>query len=168
MPLLHNYKQGLNYMGTIFFIYLQIRDYVRKHSPNFETRSESIIDECLNVSTDTKKFISHIYNKLLTISSPTSIKYKIGYEKDIDIQIPDDIWEDALKYIHSCSNNARHCLIQFKILHRLHYTKVKIHNIFQMPRQPVISVSPLMQHSFMLSSPAPKLCPSGRTCLLLY
>ena len=46
------------------------------------------------------------------------------------VEIPDDIWEEALEYIHSCSNNTRHCLIQLKIIHRLHYSKVKIHSIF--------------------------------------
>jgi len=64
------------------------------------------------------------------MSSPSSNKYKDSWEKDMGIHIPDDIWEESLKYIHSCSNNTRHCLIQFKIIHRLHFSKVKIHNIF--------------------------------------
>lgn len=32
--------------------------------------------------------------------------------------------------VNSCSINARHRLIQFKILHRLHYSKTRLHRIF--------------------------------------
>lgn len=113
-----------------FFRCLQIRDYVWKYMLNFETELQFAIDECLKVSPYKDKFISNLYNKLLTINTPSSKKYKLNREKDMGVQIPDDIWEGALEYMHSCSNNARHCLIQFKIIHRLHYSKVKIHNIF--------------------------------------
>ncbi len=36
----------------------------------------------------------------------------------------------ALENIHTCSVNSRHCLIQFKIIHRLHYTKTKLRRLF--------------------------------------
>lgn len=113
-----------------FFRYLQVRDYVRKHMLDFETEPKSAIDDCLNVPPNKIKFISNLYNKLLAIATPSSNKYKNNWEKDMGTQIPDDIWEEALEYIHSCSNNVRHCLIQFKIIYRLHYSKAKLHNIF--------------------------------------
>lgn len=116
--------------GNNFFRYLQIRDYVRKHLMNFETEPQCTIEECLNVSPHENKFISRIYNTLLLAASPPTNKYKEGWEKDMGFPIPDNIWEDSLEYIHTCSNNARHCLIQFKIIHRLHYSKAKMHTIF--------------------------------------
>lgn len=91
---------------------------MRRYVTNFETKPQSPIEECV---------ISCIYN---TLSPPSSDKYKESWEKDMGIQIPDDMWEDFLEYVHTCSNNTRHCLIQFKIIHRLHYSKAKIHNIF--------------------------------------
>lgn len=36
----------------------------------------------------------------------------------------------ALRNINHSSVNARHNLVQFKVIHRLHYSKVKLHKIF--------------------------------------
>lgn len=38
-------------------------------------------------------------------------------------KISDALLEGSLEYTHSCSDNARHCLIQFKLQHRLHSSK---------------------------------------------
>lgn len=43
---------------------------------------------------------------------------------------PEDLWEDSLEAVHKFSNNAKHCVIQFKIIHRLHYSTVKIPSIY--------------------------------------
>ncbi len=39
-------------------------------------------------------------------------------------------WDSSLEHVHTCSLNARHCLIPFKALHRIHYSEMKLHNIF--------------------------------------
>ena len=44
--------------------------------------------------------------------------------------ISDELWEDSLEEINTCSINSRHCLIQFRVIHRLHYSKLRLHNIF--------------------------------------
>lgn len=41
-----------------------------------------------------------------------------------------DIWNESLQHIHQCSVNARHSLIQFKVLLRLHYSITKLNRIF--------------------------------------
>lgn len=46
------------------------------------------------------------------------------------MEIAEDIWDKVLDYVHICALNARKCLIKFNILHRLHYSKVKLHEIF--------------------------------------
>lgn len=99
------------------------------------------------------------------MSSPSSNKYKDSWEKDMGIHIPDDIWEESLDYIHSCSNNTRHCLIQFKIIHRLHFLKVKT-TFSRTLHQAVINVSPSMQHFFMPFFLALKLLPIGLMYLM--
>lgn len=106
-----------------FFRYLQVRDYFRKFMLDFETQPQSILDECFTIPPYKDKFISNIYNKLQTMSSPSSNKYKESWEKDMGIHIPDDIWEKSLKYIP---------------------------NTFQILYQTLINVSPPMQHFFML------------------
>lgn len=51
-------------------------------------------------------------------------------EKEIGTEVAMDTWDKGLIYVNNCSLNARHCLIEFKILHRLHYSKLKRHRIF--------------------------------------
>lgn len=43
----------------------------------------------------------------------------------------DDLWEDILDKVHSSSVCARHGLMQCKILHRTHLTKVRLSRIYQ-------------------------------------
>lgn len=52
------------------------------------------------------------------------------------LEIDDIVWGEGLSRIRSCSVNVRHQLIQFKVLHRLHYSKTKLHRIYP-------SISPL-------------------------
>ena len=80
-------------------------------------------------------------------------RIKEEWERELGALIPPNVWEESLEHIHECSINARHCLIQFKIVHRLHYSKTKLHKIFP-------EVSPLcekcdsmegtLSHSFAL------------------
>lgn len=44
--------------------------------------------------------------------------------------IGDEVWEASLKAIHTCSINTRHQLIQFKVIHRLHYSCTKLHSFY--------------------------------------
>ena len=46
------------------------------------------------------------------------------------LQITNNTWDSILEHVYTCSLNARHGLIQFKVLHRIHYSKVKLHSIF--------------------------------------
>ena len=48
----------------------------------------------------------------------------------MNIEIPEDVWESILSNIHSSSINARHTLVQFKVVHRLHYSKSRLHAIY--------------------------------------
>lgn len=41
-----------------------------------------------------------------------------------------DVWDGALEKISTCSHSARHCLIQFKVVHMLHFSKEKLHSIY--------------------------------------
>ena len=46
-------------------------------------------------------------------------------------QLSDEEWDMAPTKVHSSSICFRHALIQFKVLHRLHFSKVKLARIFQ-------------------------------------
>ena len=77
-----------------------------------------------------EKLISYIYDVLQSISPVNSTLIKTKWEKEMGTEISDTLWEKSLEHTHRCSNNARHCLIQLKILHRLHYSKERLHRIY--------------------------------------
>jgi len=52
------------------------------------------------------------------------------WEREMGIGISEEIWQNGLEDIDKQSVNTRLCLIQFKVLHRLHFSKKKLHRIF--------------------------------------
>lgn len=73
--------------------------------------------------------ISQIYNFLLSKSSPSMQGLKASWQQEMGMEISNELWMAALENVHKCSTNSRHCLIQFKIIHRLHYSKAKLRYI---------------------------------------
>lgn len=53
-----------------------------------------------------------------------------GWEKELGIQLQDPWWERAKLQVNSSSSCARLNLIQFKVLHRMHFSKAKLAKIF--------------------------------------
>lgn len=105
---------GLN--NSDFFRYFQLRDFVRTHSPTFpQIPPTTGTDHILLADTSTKGFVSYLYDHLL----PTK-------ESIID----SSIWGKALETIKSSSSWARLSLIEFKVLHRFHYSKAKLSTIY--------------------------------------
>ena len=51
-------------------------------------------------------------------------------EAELGIEISDEVWEDCIDNIHGSSINVRHSLIQFKIIHRLHFSPARTHKIY--------------------------------------
>ena len=76
----------------------------------------------MNQPPDSKKFVSRFVD-LFTAFNPTLTQnLKEAWERDLGVIITDEDWSSYLKDIHKCSINSRHQLIQFKVLHRLHYS----------------------------------------------
>lgn len=51
---------------------------------------------------------------------------KTQWEGDLGFELPEETWERALDRIHSSSICLRHTVIQFKVMHRLHWSKVRL------------------------------------------
>lgn len=81
-------------------------------------------------SPDSRKLVTSFVNFFSNQLSCNTIYLKNAWEEELGLQIENKVWEKSLSKIHSCSINARHKLIQFKVLHRLHYSKTKLHKIF--------------------------------------
>ena len=74
--------------------------------------------------------VSIFYDLLQASVVISSDKFRCDWEKDLDTTISEDVWDAILDNIHSSSINARHALVQFKVVHRLHYSKSRLHAIY--------------------------------------
>ena len=57
-------------------------------------------------------------------------KIKANWENDLQIKFSDQFWGEALEAVNSSSSCARLSLIQFKVLHRTHYSRAKLAKIY--------------------------------------
>lgn len=124
-------KDKYSLSSTHFFRYLQIRNYVRQCVPNFESLpEEKKIHKLLLIPPNSRNLISYFVKTFSEQVNSATLHLKSAWEEDLGIQIDDDVWEESLSRIRSCSINVRHQLIQFKVIHRLHYSKSKLHRFF--------------------------------------
>lgn len=79
-----------------------------------------------------------IFSQFVSLfSKPTSSNHvSEAWTRDPGVEISVDLRDRALRGITSCSINARLQLIQFKVVHRLHYSKTRLNRLFP-------SISPL-------------------------
>lgn len=112
-----------------FYQYLQIRNYVKQAFSNLDTIPiQHVFYNIMNEPPTSKHFISRLVN-LFSLAAP-SCHIKEAWTRDTGLVITDDLWAEVLSRIKLCSVNARLQLIQFKVVHRLHYSKTKLNKIF--------------------------------------
>lgn len=118
-----------------FYRYLQVRHFVRQSLTQFEQlQPQHNFYELLRKPSTSKHLISQFVS--LFYKATPSAHIKDAWVNDIGIDIPVELWVRALGGIKSCSINARLQLIQYKVIHRLYYSKAKLNKIFP-------SVSPM-------------------------
>lgn len=73
-----------------------------------------------------------------------------GWADELVLEIKDEVWDECLKGVYHCSVNVRHNLIQFKMLHRLYYSREMLHTVafVLMSHLFVINVSHDLNHFF--------------------
>lgn len=115
-----------------FFRFLQIRSYVRSLDPRFPTLpGETQFDIFLTPLPTLKGSLSIIYRQLCSLQSTSLSNIKSSWEEELGEEISDDVWENALKKVHTSSICARHALIQCKIIHRAHWTTMRLSRIYK-------------------------------------
>lgn len=77
-----------------------------------------------------KRLISNLYNIILDLRCTSTGKVKAAWEEDLGFSLSEGTWSDILKLLNSSSLCARHCLIQFKVVHRPHTSRVKLSLIY--------------------------------------
>ena len=54
----------------------------------------------------------------------------MAMEKDLGVDLSEDMWQYSLERIHTSSLCIHHGLIQSKLLHHLHYSRDKLSKLF--------------------------------------
>lgn len=112
-----------------FFRYLQIRNFVRQSIPHFETLPEQHSFYEVLIRPPTSKHLISLFVNIFCSATP-SLHIKEAWISDIGEEISDALWAQGLNRIKTCSVNARLQLIQFKVIHRLHFSRTKLNRIF--------------------------------------
>ena len=114
-----------------FVRYLQVRSFVRKTFPTFpDLPGDSAQDIFLTPVRTLKGAISQIYDDICCLRSEPVNTLKARWEEDLGEEITEDVWDAILLRVHGSSICARHALIQFKLLHRIYYTKARLSKIY--------------------------------------
>lgn len=120
-------RAKFNLPGTHFFRYLQVRDWARNNTGAFPTIPEQQpIDILFSTVPSLKGTISSMYMKLSSMQTTSLDALREAWQADLNVQFADAEWSDVVSRIHSSSICARHSLIQFKVVHRLHLSKARI------------------------------------------
>ena len=116
---------------THFFRYLQIRHYVSSILPCFpDEPSANPIDSFLSYNLLSRGAFSTLYRNILLLSTSPLDRIKSAWEHDLSCSIPEEQWDEIMSSIHKSSLCARHCLIQFKVVHRAHLSKTKLSTMY--------------------------------------
>lgn len=113
------------------FRYLQVRHFIRSLSPTFPHLPEdSGLEKVLKVNMQHKGQISSIYHLISSLQGVTLDKLRNDWAEELGTEISDTVWEYAQNKVNGTSSCARLSLIQFKVLHRTYYTKLKLSKIY--------------------------------------
>jgi len=131
-PTFEQIRRKFNLPQSHFFRFLQIRHFLSQHTTSFPNMpTNSSMESIFLPDPLVKGGISIIYNHLSCLDSNASLAYlKTAWENDLGISITDEQWSSAQQTVHSSSVCARHGLLQFKILHRLHLSKEKLSRMY--------------------------------------
>lgn len=114
-----------------FFRYFQLRNFAKTHATSFpQTPTPSGIDLALKAKTLTKGHISFFYKLLSPTDESIINRIKLSWESELQLNFSESFWEGAIGVVNSSSSCARLSLIQFKIFHRLHYSKEKLSKLY--------------------------------------
>ena len=97
-----------------FFRYLQVRHFVRTHLDHFENATPDKLDRCHRDCTMERNAVSVIYDSFEELDQVNTEYIKEGWEKELGMTIAEDMWKESLRYINTCSLNARHCRSSLK------------------------------------------------------
>lgn len=109
-----------------FYQYLQLWNFVFSNFKCFPLCPPTcLLDSIFGCKLVRKRTISTIYKILYSHNLTPLDSLKNNWETDLNEPITDDTWHKVIQGIFSSSICLTHVVIQFKIVHQLHWSKVK-------------------------------------------
>ncbi|KAI5085872.1 hypothetical protein C0J45_1158, partial [Silurus meridionalis] len=104
---------------------------IQSHCPTYPSVPPSTgMDAVLNILIHLKGVISNVYDTLMSVNNIDLNKIHAEWTKDLGVDISEKTWKNALFRVNGTTSCTRLGLIQFKVLHRLYYSKVKLSKIY--------------------------------------
>ena len=114
-----------------FFQVLTSTGFFMKYVASFPLlQADRWLDEWLEGDPHQKGMVSMLYSDIQEMASPSLDRIRESWCNDMGLEMPDDSWQMAIKIIHSSSVCIRHGLLQFKVFHRLHFSKSRLAEIY--------------------------------------
>lgn len=130
-PTFTDFSNKFSISKSNFFRYLQIRHFVKTLVPSFPQIPErSVIEDILQRPVNWRGHISSIYTLIMSSESPTTNDIKTKWQEELGIDISEIVWDRAQSWVNGTSPCARLNLIQFKVFHRMHFSKAKLAKIY--------------------------------------
>lgn len=108
------------------FRYFQLRDFAKAHFNTFPHQPMKTLIEDIMSLPKSHSHISSIYGLLRFSQFPPLFALKGTWERELGLELDEELWNKALAKINSVCICASLNLIQFKIVHRIHFTKAKL------------------------------------------
>lgn len=114
-----------------FFRYLQIRNFTRTYFASFPYKPPTcLLDECLKLKPHIPGCVSQLYSIFQDMEGNSLHHLKERWGEDLSVGLSEETWQRTIKKVHTSSICVRHGLVQFKILNRLYYSRVRLAQIF--------------------------------------
>lgn len=124
-------SKKFNFPRSHLFRYFQVRHFVQSHNPTFPNMPPRFgLDSILETPSGLKGHISRIFDMIVSFKDSPLIKIKVDWEGELGEGISDEIWDQAAARVNGSSSCTRLGLIQFKVFHRLHYSKKRLSKIY--------------------------------------
>ena len=101
------------------------------HDPNFpNVSSVSGLDDLLESPFNSKRLISRIHDCIASLKTITIAKIRADWADELGEDMEDDMWNCALLRVNDSTSCAKLSIIQFKVLHRTHFSKARLAKIY--------------------------------------
>lgn len=74
--------------------------------------------------------VSVLFDLISSSNMSSLVKVRDSWERELGFDLTDEWWRETLIRVNSTSLCARLSLIQFKVLHKIHFTKNRLSRLF--------------------------------------